>query len=71
MPKELQSLYYLNLFQVKQKEFQSVGEFASDISKFATRAYSGMPREQRDRLTRKHFVQGLKPEIAQAIGVLD
>ena len=61
----------MNLFQAKQKEFQSEEEFASEISKLATRAYSGMPREQRDGLTRKHFVQGLKPEITPAIGVLD
>ena len=67
MPKELQSLYYSNLFLARQKEFQSVEDFASEINKLATRAYSDMPREQQDGLTREHFVQGLKPEIKRFV----
>lgn len=67
MPKELQSLYFSNLFQARQGENQSVDDYASEISKLASRAYSEMSRVQKDKLLKEHFVQGLKSEIQRFV----
>ena len=48
LPKEL------NLFQVRQNETQTVGDFASEITKLAARAYGDMDRNQNDGLIREH-----------------
>ncbi|CAC5358209.1 unnamed protein product [Mytilus coruscus] len=67
MPKELQSLYYSNPFQARQREGQNVEDFASEINKLATRAYSDMKRDQKDVLIKEHFIQGLKQDIKQFV----
>ncbi|VDH98414.1 Hypothetical predicted protein [Mytilus galloprovincialis] len=67
MPKELQSLYYSNLFQARQREGQNVEDFASEINKLATRAYSDMKRDQKDVLIKEHFIQGLKQDIKRFV----
>lgn len=67
MPKELQSLYYSNLFQARQQNSQNVEDFASEINKLATRAYSDMKRDQKDVLIKEHFIQGLKPDIKRFV----
>ena len=67
IPKELQSLYYSNLFGCRQTESQTVDDYAANISKLATRAYMDMPRRQKETLTKEHFVQGLKPEIKRYV----
>lgn len=63
MPKALQSLYYSNLFQARQKDYQTVENFASKINKLAMHAYSDMGRQQKDVLIKEHFVLGLRPDI--------
>lgn len=67
IPKELQSLYYSNLFQARQKDNQTVEDYASEINKLAIRAYSDMKRSQKDVLIKEHFIQGLKPEIKRFV----
>lgn len=67
IPKELQSLYYSNLFQACQRDGQTVEDFASEINKLAVRAYSDMKREQKDVLIKEHFIQGLKQDIKRFV----
>lgn len=67
IPKELQSLYYSNLFGYRQAEIQTVDDYAANITKLATRAYMDMPRRQKETLTKEHFIQGLRPEIKRFV----
>lgn len=67
IPKELQSLYYSNLFGYRQAEIQTVDDYAANITKLTTRAYMDMPRRQKETLTKEHFIQRLRPEIKRFV----
>lgn len=67
IPKELQTLYYSNLFGCKQKDQQSVDDYASEITKLTSRAYVEMPKRQKEILTKEHFVQGLNPDLKRFV----
>lgn len=67
IPKELQTLYYSNLFGCQQSDQQSVEDYASEITKLTSRAYVEMPRKQKEILTKEHFVQGLKPDLKRFV----
>ena len=67
LPKELQSLYFSNLFQARQGTVQSIDDYTSGITKLSAKAYGDMDRDQKDGLIREHFVQGLRPEIKRFV----
>ncbi|CAC5372724.1 unnamed protein product [Mytilus coruscus] len=51
----------------QDNEGQNVEDFASEINKLATRAYSDMKRDQKDVLIKEHFIQGLKQDIKRFV----
>lgn len=70
-PKELQRMYYTELFQRKQLPRENVEDYGSSILKLARRAHGGVSLDEHDRLVMEHFLQGLRPELRRYVMMAD
>ena len=70
-PKELERMYYSELFQRKQLLGESVEDYGNAILKLARRAHGGVPQDEHDRLAMEHFLQGLRPNLRRFVMMSD
>ncbi|CAC5372048.1 unnamed protein product [Mytilus coruscus] len=70
-PKELERMYYSELFQRKQISGESVEDYGNAILKLARRAHGGVSLDKHDRLAMEHFLQGLHPSLRRFVMMSD
>ncbi|CAG2253641.1 unnamed protein product [Mytilus edulis] len=70
-PKELERMYYSELFQRKQISGESVEDYGNAILKLARRAHGGVSLDEHDRLAMEHFLQGLHPSFRRFVMMSD
>ncbi|CAC5383914.1 unnamed protein product [Mytilus coruscus] len=64
-PKELERMYYSELFQRKQISGESVEDYGNGILKLARWEHGGVSLDGYDRLAMEHFLQGFHPMLNQ------
>ncbi|VDI47414.1 Hypothetical predicted protein [Mytilus galloprovincialis] len=70
-PKELERMYYSELFQRKQISGESVEDYGNAILKLARRAHGGVSFDEHDRLAMEHFLQELHPSLRRFVMMSD